>query len=367
MTTRLRGCLPAATALCLGVTLAGCSSDDSATNDSSTAAAASSVASSAATSSAADRTAALDLEAHRAGRGEYTEQSRLAFEHALDIGVNTIEFDIVMSADGVPVVWHDPDVQAEKCADTEPATPDDPQFPYVGKDIHDLTFKQISTLRCDLTLEDFPDAQPATDNHLLQLSDVFALTAERGATVNYNIEAKIEADDPERSAPPEEIVDAILHEVEKAGVEDHAIIQSFDWRALPLVKARHPEIRTAALYDDTTWVPGSPWTNGVDPDDVNNDVLQAVADLGADIVSPGYAVPYDTHAGDADFHPTASSDYVARAHELGLKVVPWTVNDEATMEYFIDAGVDGLITDFPTLLRSVMEKRGMELPPAFPA
>ena len=58
----------------------------------------------ASTEATADRmTETFDLQAHRGGRGENTEESREAFQHALDMGVTTLEFDIVLSKDGVPV------------------------------------------------------------------------------------------------------------------------------------------------------------------------------------------------------------------------------------------------------------------------
>jgi glycerophosphoryl diester phosphodiesterase len=46
-------------------------------------------------------------------------------------------------------------------------------------------------------------------------------------------------------------------------------------------------------------------------------------------------------------------------------VIPWTINDPATMNAQIDAGADGIITDYPTRLRAVMADRGMPLPPAY--
>ena len=55
------------------------------------------------------------------------------------------------------------------------------------------------------------------------------------------------------------------------------------------------------------------------------------------------------------------------AHAAGLTVVPWTINDPDTMAAQIDAGADGIISDFPTVLRSVMDKRGMDLPTPYPA
>src|SRR6516164_11033139 len=88
----------------------------------------------------------FDLQAHRGGRGETTEESLRAFAKALELGVSTLELDIVITKDGQPMVWHDPTIEAEKCADTGPAFVGDPQYPYVGKLVHDLTLAQIRTL-----------------------------------------------------------------------------------------------------------------------------------------------------------------------------------------------------------------------------
>lgn len=337
--------------------LAGCSSGGSEPAESSSATTETSTSASETTTANIDATA-LDVQAHRGGRGEHTEESLAGFEKALALGVDTLEFDIVMSADGVPVVWHDPEIQEEKCSDTEPASPGDEQFPYVGKLIHDLTFEQLSTLRCDKVLDDFPDAKPVENNRLAQLKDVFALAAEKGPDVRYNIETKIEAEHPEQSAEPKEFVDAILGAAEEAGVTDRITIQSFDWSSLEIVQDVAPEVPTVALYDETTWLPGSPWLGSVDYDAVDGDALKGVKELGADVVSPGYAVPYGAKAGEKDYHPTATKEYVQRAHDMGLKVVPWTINDEATMRDQIEAGVDGIISDFPTLLVKVAKDYG---------
>ena len=73
--------------------------------------------------------------------------------------------------------------------------------------------------------------------------------------------------------------------------------------------------------------------------------------VGAGIGSPAYSM--------------VDRDFVARAHALGLKVIPWTVDDEATMRQQIADGVDGLITNYPTRLRGVLAELGMPLPPSF--
>jgi hypothetical protein len=80
----------------------------------------------------ADPNSSFDLQAHRGGRGETTEESLRAFGKALELGVDTLEMDIVLSRDGQPMVWHDPVIQADKCADTASVFPGDPQFPFVG-------------------------------------------------------------------------------------------------------------------------------------------------------------------------------------------------------------------------------------------
>lgn len=305
--------------------------------------------------------AAFDLQAHRGGRGETTEESLRAFAKALQLGVSTLELDIVLSRDEQPMVWHDPVIDANKCTDTAPVFPGDPQYPYVGKLVHDLTAAQLRTLNCGKLLAEFPDAEVVAGNRIATLSEVFALTDDYGADVRYNIETKIEAADPEQSAPPEKFVDVILDAVRQAGKIDSVEIQSFDWRTLPMVHAAEKSIPLVALWDETTWTAGSPWLNGIDPAVVGDPILGALM-VGANILSPGYSVPYGQTATDPGFTLVADRAFNERAHALGLKVIPWTINDEATMVAQIDAGADGIITDYPSRLRQVMARRGMKLP-----
>jgi glycerophosphoryl diester phosphodiesterase len=292
----------------------------------------------------------FDLQAHRGGRGETTEESLRAFAKSFELGVSTVELDIVLSKDGLPMVWHDPTIQSDKCADTGPAFAGDSQYPYVGKLVHDLTLAQIRTLECAKRLSDFPHAEVVQGNKIATLPDVFALADSYRAGIRYDIETKVEADAPSVSASPQESVDAILAAIRSAGKIDSVEIESFDWRTLPMVHQAEPSIPLVALWDQTKWTPGSPWLDGINPA-VVGDPLAGARMVGASIAAPDNA--------------EVDSAFINRAHVLGLKVVPWTVNDADTMRRQIAAGVDGMITDYPTLLRSVMAELGLPLPPAY--
>ncbi|OBH13275.1 MULTISPECIES: glycerophosphodiester phosphodiesterase [unclassified Mycobacterium] len=293
----------------------------------------------------------FDLQAHRGGRGETTEESLRAFAKSIELGVSTLELDINITRDGQPLVWHDPTIDADKCSDTGPAFAGDPQYPYVGKLVHELTLAQVRTLDCGRRLAEFPDAEVVRGNKIAILSEVFALADSYRAAVRYNIETKVAADHPGTSADPQQFVDVILAAVRSAGKVGRVEIQSFDWRTLPLVHRDEPSIPLVALYNQETWAPDSPWLAGENATAIGDPMIGAKL-VGADIVSPDYRLV------------TGKPD-VDRAHALGLQVIPWTVNDAAGMHEQIADGVDGLITDFPTLLRGVLAELGMPLPPAY--
>jgi glycerophosphoryl diester phosphodiesterase len=302
-------------------------------------------------SPAAAQTSGFDLQAHRGGRGETTEESLRAFAKSLELGVTTLELDIVLSKDDQPLVWHDPTIQADKCADTRPAFAGDPDYPYVGKLVHQLTLVQIRTLDCGKRLAEFPDAEVVRGNKIATLPEVFALADSYRAAVRYNVETKVEADRPGASAEPQEFVDVILAAVRTGGKLDRVEIQSFDWRTLPMVHRAEPSIPLVALYDEETWAPGSPWLNGIDPVVVGDPMIGSLT-VGANAVSPRYTL-------------VTGKPYVDHAHSLGLEVIPWTVNDADAIREQIGYGVDGIITDFPALARGAMAGLGMPLPTAY--
>ena len=307
----------------------------------------------------------FDLQSHRGGRGEYTEESLTAFARSLELGVSTLELDTHLTEDGAVVVWHDDTIQPEKCRDTAPAAPADPEYPYVGDRVADLTLAQVKTLDCGYQqLPGYPQQQVVEGNRIAELRDVYALAEDYGArTVRFNVETKVEeglAGGPGMAA----LTRAVVAEVRVADAAQRTTIQSFDWNALNLVQDIAPELRTVALADDAAslgvGLPGTvPELGGLDIDDFLGDdglgsaLIRAADAQGYDVVSPAFA--------------TVDAAMIAEGRRLGLPVIPWTVNEEAEMVRLMELGVAGIITDYPTLLRAVMQERGLPLPKAYPA
>lgn len=308
----------------------------------------------------------FDLQAHRGGLGLVVESTIPAFENALRLGVRTLELDIQITKDGRAVVTHDRRISPSKCQDTAPAWPGDSQFPYVGKYIKDLTLEQVRTMDCgSQTLPNYPDQQAAPGEKMPLLSEVFDLIHRyRAYGVTMNIETKVEAGAPHETAPREEFVQATVAEIRKARMLGQVTIQSFDWGALMRMREVEPRLPIVALTNYTFLEVGQPgasaWLGGIDIDDFDGNPLLAIKSFGADAFSPVHGSGGGVE--DPGYQPYVTKAMVDEAHELGIPVIPWTINDEPTMRKLIDDGVDGIITDYPNRLRDVMTEYGYKLP-----
>jgi len=304
----------------------------------------------------------FDLQGHRGARGLHPENTVEGFREALAIGVTTLEMDVGTTRDGVVVVHHD-----EKLHPHVARGPGGSWLDAPTPALHALTWQEllrhdVGRLRPGSTYaERFPEQRGRDGIRIPRLSEVLA-EAERisAGRIHYNVETKLSPDAPERTAGPEELADALLRELRAARVETRALVQSFDWRSLRHVNEVAPATVTACLTsedpeEDTVMrgVPGaSPWTAGLDVDDFDGSVPRLVKAAGCGVWSP-------------DFQHLSAAD-VASSHELGLRVIPWTVNERADIDAVLDLGVDGLISDRPDRAREAMAARGMALPSAYP-
>ena len=296
--------------------------------------------------------AAFDLQGHRGARGLAPENTLAAFDRALAEGVNTLELDIALSADGVPVIVHDPALPADMARDAQGQWLRAPTPLIRSLTLAELQAYDLGRVReGSRTARDFPQQQPRDGERLPTLAQLFERVAALGASeVRFNIEIKTNPDKPQDTAAPEAFVSAILASVRQAGMERRVTLQSFDWRGLKLAQQQAPDIPTAYLTIETrnannTTAPA--WTGGLQRADYPS-VPHMVQTAGGRLWSPH-------HAG-------LSEAAVRQAQQLGLKVIPWTVNEPADMQRLIGWGVDGLITDYPDRARAAMQERGLALP-----
>lgn len=316
---------------------------------------------------------AFDLQAHRGGLGLTVESTVPAFAEALELGVSTLELDVQITEDRVAVVTHDRRVSGQKCRDTSPAVPGDPEFPYVGKYVNTLTLPQVKTLDCgSQRLAAHPGQELHPGERMPTLAQVLDLVnAYKAKQVGLNIETKVEAGAPAETAPREQFVEEVVADVRAADLVDQVTIQSFDWAALMRMAEVEPRFPLIALTNrDFLQVdqPGaSPWLGGLDIDDFDDSLVAAAASFGAAGISPVHGFPQDGRVTDPGYQPYVTTAMVDEAHAAGLAVVPWTVDDEPTMAALMDKGVDGMITDYPDRLRELMVERGLRLPRAYDA
>ena len=305
----------------------------------------------------------FDLQAHRGGRGLAPENTLTSFSKALEIGVNTLELDVGVTKDGVIVISHDRYLNADITRDALGAF-----LAERGPTIASLTFAELQRYDVGRIKPDsnyaksFPQQQGTDSERVPPLASLFDFVAKRGATdVRFNIETKLSPNAAAETLAPEPFVRELIAEIRKAGLTRRATIQSFDWRTLQIAQREAPEIVTVHLTSqqgagDSVQVgkPGaSPWLAGLDVDDYAGSVPKLVKAAGGTVWSPNFR--------------DLTEVLVREAQSLGLKVVPWTVNDEADLTRLVDWRVDGLITDYPDRLRALMKARGMALPMQYPA
>ena len=297
----------------------------------------------------------FDLQGHRGARGLRPENTLAGFQHALDLGVSTLELDCAVTRDGIVVASHDPVLNPDLTRDADGHFLGSDGPPIVTLTYAELQGYDVGRLRPGTGYAArFPDQQPVDGERVPRLADVFALVRARGdSTVRFNVETKLFPDQPGLTWAPEPFARAVVDVVRDAGMESRTTIQSFDWRTLMIVHRIAPEIATVALTDqqpgeDTIEVgrPGrSPWLGGLDVDDYAGSVPKLVHASGSRTWSPNYR--------DLD------AKRVAEAHALGLTVIPWTVNEPAEMRRVLSLGVDGMISDRPDLLRGVLDSNAV--------
>lgn len=304
----------------------------------------------------------LDIQGHRGARGHLPENTLPAFAHALALGVTTLELDCAITRDGVVVISHDavlnPDIT--RGPGGEWLTQDGPPIWHLTYD--ELQRYDVGRIKPGSAYAArFPQQAGVDGTRIPRLADLFALVRRAGNdAVRFNIETKVSPLHPARTIPPDIFARSLISLIKKEKMEGRTTIQSFDWRTLAVVQKEAPEIPTVYLTAQQS-VPDnilagkseSPWMPGLHVSQFGGSIPRMVKAAGGAVWSPPYT--------------EVSQESVKEAQSLGLKVVVWTVNDEADMRRMIAWGVDGIISDYPDLLRKIAAEHGIALPPSTPA
>jgi glycerophosphoryl diester phosphodiesterase len=268
----------------------------------------------------------FDLQGHRGCRGLMPENTVAAMLKALDLGVTTLEMDIVITKDKKVVLSHEP--WMEKEITTKP----DGGFvtttaEAMALNIYNMNYEEVK--KYDVGLKPHPRFPQQTKMKAYKplLSELIDSVTEymkirRKPFPFYNIEIKsLPAGDNKFHPLPAEFVELIMAVIKEKGVEDMVIIQSFDTRSLIYLHEKYPSIKTSLLIEDSE----------------DKDFEAQLKSLGfiPTIYSPNQTMVDET--------------VVKLCHEKGMKIIPWTVNDKKQIKKFKKMGVDGMITDYPDL------------------
>jgi glycerophosphoryl diester phosphodiesterase len=241
--------------------------------------------------------------AHRGGAALWPENSLLAFRESLALGVDALELDLHMTADGEIVVLHDPTLERTTTAR--------------GR-VRDLKLTELAGVR--LKTRD----GAVTDEHIPTFAQVLDLAAL--ASVELLPEIKVDANRQRYDG----IEEKVLALVRARGLQARTTIQAFQVETIRRLRELEPNARTMLLV--------------------------ARGDVERDRARPAEAVGRARDLGATDLgmnHRLIDADVMAAAHAAGVRVSAWTVNEEADIRRMVDLGVDVVMSDRPDVAKKV--------------
>jgi glycerophosphoryl diester phosphodiesterase len=303
----------------------------------------------------------FDLQAHRGGRGLLPENTLAAFENAIRMGVRTIEMDIAITADGIPVISHDPALNPALTRDASGRwlTAHDPL-------IKNMRLAEVQTYDVGRLnpahpyAKEFPTQQARDGQRIPTLASVFDRVNRLGAhDIQFDIETKINPHYPNNTLAPEAFVQNILSVFRQYGFTKRIMVQSFDWRTLEILHREAPEIKTMYLtmdFPSYSTIRDGAWTGGRFLVNHQGSVPQMIKHSAGQALGVIWAPNFQN----------LTPETLREAKALGMLVIPWTVNETLHMRKLIEWNVDGIITDYPNLLRGLLIEKGLSVPKALP-
>ena len=273
---------------------------------------------------------------HRGARGLFPENTVEGFRATLALGVDSIELDVAITADGVAVVSHDARLHPDLTRGADGAFLSGPGPVIRALSLVELGGYDVGRLRPGSWFAaQFPEQVPIDGARIPTLAAVFRATP--GVIVDAEI--KTMPDRPELTVAPEAMADAIIAVAEAEGALSRLAVRSFDWRGLAHLRRTRPEIPLAWLTSAAEAKDPGLWWG-----------LPGHAGSVPEAVARAAGTSAQWRPGWAPHHAGLTQALVEEAHGLGLRVLPWTVNDPADMARLLAWAVDGICTDRPDLL-----------------
>lgn len=273
-----------------------------------------------------------EVHGHRGCRGLLPENTLPAFLHAVALGVDVLEMDVVLSADGKVVVSHEAWMNPAICLD--PAGHRIEPGQELQHNLYRLPYASIRTYDCGSLqhpMHSMQRPQPAYKPLLAEVvAQVDSLTqSTQRPAIRFSIEVKSSpAGDNLWHPAPEPYAKAILAELHRLDILARTTLLCFDKRVLQQVRSRFPGLPLCLLVEDNIRLDEHLNTLGFVP------------------------------AVYGPCHELVTAELMAQACSSGMQVVPWTVNNPADMERLLQLQVTGITTDYPDRLIKLLHTLG---------
>lgn len=273
----------------------------------------------------------IDLQAHRGGAGLMPENTVSAMKNAMKLHVNTLEFDLQLSSDGKVVVSHDNYFHPRYSMrpDSSLVQKEDPK-----EYLYTMPYDSIAKYDVGLRFVDRWPEQKKVSEHKPLASDLIDFTEQYAAKkgyspFRYNIEIKSKTGKGEGKLWPDykEFCDKCIPLLLSKNLGDRLVVQSFDTRALEYIHEKWPQVELSFLTEDLSGI---------------EEILSMLS------FRPRWWSPN---------HEVVTSHDVAYCHALGIKVVPWTVDEPEDIKRMAAAGVDAIISNYPDRLISIIREK----------
>lgn len=284
---------------------------------------------------------------HRGARGVLPENTLAGIAHALDAGIDRIEIDVNLSKDDRLLVVHDETTHPDLVRDRHGCWLQ-ARTPWRDLEYDAIARFDVGRIRPDSPYAArFPHQRPVDGSRIPLLEEVGELIRERGHG-ELNIEIKCDPGAPEPRPDTAHFAECVVSAISRLDLGHLVTVQSFNWGVVEAVRRLDGDLVTGCLSSE--WPPfdtierdlGAPsaWTNGLYIGDFDGSLPAMVKAMGVNYWASEFR--------------DLNADVVRTAHELGLAVHAWTVNEEAIMKNLIMWETDSIISDYPQTLLAVV-------------